>query len=243
MRGAALRDELAALQARFDGRESREEDLRRIAALQAAVAQRDALVANASEEMRYYKIELQNREENYNQLFGKKPTIGKINPLSRRGSSRGGDALALGLGATAAPLAMGAPGSFTNGSAGGGSGPPSRAGSRRNSSTELKLPPPPPAEDDAGVVGSDAAADAATADATAALAAAAGAGRVLDRRPSGVDRVAVLDRRPSTAAKTGPGLAAAAAAAAAETLGLGLGRPTSAAVGAGGGGRHWKSSK
>ena len=41
-------------------------------AMEDAMRQREATVQRAMEEMHYYKLELQNREENYNQLFGAK---------------------------------------------------------------------------------------------------------------------------------------------------------------------------
>ena len=49
-------------------RESRPEDLAKLEAMARVVQQRDALVQRAKEEMHYYKLELQNREENYNQV-------------------------------------------------------------------------------------------------------------------------------------------------------------------------------
>ena len=61
---------LASLQERFDARESRPEDLKRMQQMEDAVRKREAAVQRAMDEMHYYKLELQNREENYNQLFG-----------------------------------------------------------------------------------------------------------------------------------------------------------------------------
>jgi len=40
-------------------------------------------------QVQYYKLELTNREDNYNQLFGKRPTVGVIDPLAGRKKSSG----------------------------------------------------------------------------------------------------------------------------------------------------------
>ena len=67
---SSMGQSLSELQHRFNERESRPEDLRRLAEMQQALKQREDVVKRAMEEMHYYKLELQNREENYNQLFG-----------------------------------------------------------------------------------------------------------------------------------------------------------------------------
>lgn len=59
---------------------------RQIGAMQAALAEREGAMARMMDEMHYYKLELQNREENYNQLFSKQPRIGVMNPLGKRNS-------------------------------------------------------------------------------------------------------------------------------------------------------------
>merc|ERR1711991_113191 len=65
-----LQEQLEDLRQRFEARESREEDLAEIRALRDTVAERDAQLQQAQEELRYYKLELLNREENFNQRFG-----------------------------------------------------------------------------------------------------------------------------------------------------------------------------
>jgi hypothetical protein len=60
----------AELQARLDARESRPEDLALIEQLKKAVREKDELVRRTYEEMKYFKLELQNREENFNKNFG-----------------------------------------------------------------------------------------------------------------------------------------------------------------------------
>lgn len=81
-----LQKRLAELQELYDNRPSREEDLDLIARLQqenlGLTAQCDKLV----EEMKFYKLELVNREQNYNKVFGSQPNVGVMNPLARKGS-------------------------------------------------------------------------------------------------------------------------------------------------------------
>ncbi|KAL3932321.1 MAG: hypothetical protein SGPRY_000751 [Prymnesium sp.] len=79
-----LNEQMRTLQERFDHRESREEDLAKLDAMAKVVQQRDALVQRAKEEMHYYKLELQNREENYNQLFSKNLRVGVMNPIPNK---------------------------------------------------------------------------------------------------------------------------------------------------------------
>ena len=57
-------------------------------ALQQALRQREVFVQRAAEEMQYYKLELQNREENYNQLFGDK-AVNKANGMGKPGPKGG----------------------------------------------------------------------------------------------------------------------------------------------------------
>ena len=146
-------------------------------AIAAALRRPDALVANASEEMRYYKASCRTaRRTTTSSSAGR---IGKINPLS----SRGGDTLSLGLGADCA-VRGGARSCSPTATAGGGSGPPSR-----ELATELRrraeAPPPRLAEDDAGgrvaILGDRTRATRAA----AAAAAAASSTAALGRRPGG----------------------------------------------------------
>ncbi len=36
----------------------------------------------AAEDMKFYKLELINREESYNKMFGTNPNVGVLNPLA-----------------------------------------------------------------------------------------------------------------------------------------------------------------
>ena len=59
------------LEARFLSRESRPEDVERIRFLEAEMVKKDAEIKSVREEMRYFKLELLNREENFNSKFAK----------------------------------------------------------------------------------------------------------------------------------------------------------------------------
>merc|ERR1719330_906987 len=84
---AMLEERNRELQALYDNRPSREEDLARIAELEAEVQQKDAVIKRLVEEMQFYKLELHNREQNYNKVFGAQPTVGIMNPIASRKSA------------------------------------------------------------------------------------------------------------------------------------------------------------
>jgi hypothetical protein len=73
---AALHHALSTLQYRFDHREPRAEDVARIRELEEYGVQAEKTKRKAIEEMKYYKLELLNREENYNKTFGRSPMVG-----------------------------------------------------------------------------------------------------------------------------------------------------------------------
>ena len=64
------------LQTRFEQRESRDEDLQAIAELQQRVIALTKDRKQALEDLKFYKLELINREENYNKTFGRSPIVG-----------------------------------------------------------------------------------------------------------------------------------------------------------------------
>lgn len=66
---------------RYARRESRPEDVNRIAELERLVAERDALVRKTMDEMAYIKRELLNREEMYNKTFARTPNVGFMQVL------------------------------------------------------------------------------------------------------------------------------------------------------------------
>lgn len=53
-----------------------------IRSLQEDVTMKDNLLKKAAEDMKFYKLELVNREDSYNKMFGTNPNIGFINPLA-----------------------------------------------------------------------------------------------------------------------------------------------------------------
>ena len=66
----------------FQGRPSRPEDLQLIETLQNEVSVREADLKKAAEDMKFYKLELINRETTFNNMFGySEPTIGLVNPM------------------------------------------------------------------------------------------------------------------------------------------------------------------
>jgi hypothetical protein len=78
-----LEERFAELQELYDSRPSRPEDLEMLNKLQEEIVNKEKLLQKAAEDMKFYKLELINREENYNKVFGSNPTVGLINPLSK----------------------------------------------------------------------------------------------------------------------------------------------------------------
>ena len=76
-----LNERFLELQELYENRPSRPEDLELVRQLQEDVAQKDALLKKAAEDMKFYKLELINREDSYNKMFGTNPNVGVINPL------------------------------------------------------------------------------------------------------------------------------------------------------------------
>jgi hypothetical protein len=70
---AELTDVQAALadaQKRLSNRESRPEDMALVEQLKGLIIQQQALIAKQENEMKFFKLELMNREENFNRRFG-----------------------------------------------------------------------------------------------------------------------------------------------------------------------------
>jgi hypothetical protein len=84
------RSALEALDIRWRKRESRPEDVRRIHLLETECAGKDELVAKTREEMMYFKREMLNREENFNQKFGRSPVVGVMQVVRPKDSGFGG---------------------------------------------------------------------------------------------------------------------------------------------------------
>ena len=73
---AELQARFTSLEERFLNRESRPEDVERIRFLEAEMIKKNKEVKRVKEEMKYFKLELLNREENFNSKFGRSPNVG-----------------------------------------------------------------------------------------------------------------------------------------------------------------------
>ncbi|GAA6101926.1 protein FAM184A isoform X2 [Tachysurus ichikawai] len=90
-----LKDKISALQILLDGtedkfrnRESRQEDLQRIADLREMVAERESLVKKLVDDKKFYQLELVNRDTSFNKVFNTSPNVGVINPLIKHKSRK-----------------------------------------------------------------------------------------------------------------------------------------------------------
>ena len=72
----AAQAEYKELEDRWRKRESLPEDLNRIIQLENEMIEKDELVVKTREEMLYFKREMLNREENFNQKFNRTPNVG-----------------------------------------------------------------------------------------------------------------------------------------------------------------------
>ena len=83
-----------ALEEKYKNRESRPEDVARISQLEREMVEKDELVAKTREEMLYFKREMLNREENYNQKFNRTPNVGVMQVLKGKDHLSGSDSAA-----------------------------------------------------------------------------------------------------------------------------------------------------
>ena len=74
-----LNEKFVELQELYNNRPSRPEDLELIRTLQEEIVAKEAAIKKAAEDMKFYKLELINREQSYNQMFGTNPNIGLLN--------------------------------------------------------------------------------------------------------------------------------------------------------------------
>jgi hypothetical protein len=86
-----LQAELDKMERRYQNRDSREDDLARIRALEQELVDKDELVVKTREEMMYFKREMLNREESYNVKFNSKPNVGVMQVIKSKdeGGSKG----------------------------------------------------------------------------------------------------------------------------------------------------------
>jgi len=68
----------------FENRPSRPEDLEMIQHLSTDNIQKEEALKKAVEDLKFYKLELVNREENFNKMFGANPNVGVFNPLQKK---------------------------------------------------------------------------------------------------------------------------------------------------------------
>lgn len=84
-----LEQRLTDSQDLYSRRSSRPEDLERIAGLQSENAKLASEVAKLMKDMKYYKLELLNREKNFNKLFNASPNVGVMSVLKTGGPTSG----------------------------------------------------------------------------------------------------------------------------------------------------------
>ena len=68
----------------FEDRPSREEDIRLIQRLQEAVAKKEEELKVAWESLKFFKLELINRENVYNKMFNANPNVGILVPFEAK---------------------------------------------------------------------------------------------------------------------------------------------------------------
>ena len=76
-----MQEEYDELKQLFDDRPSKEEDLRLIQKLQQLLEQREDDLRRAWQELKFFKLELINRENNYNKMFNATPNVGVLDPF------------------------------------------------------------------------------------------------------------------------------------------------------------------
>mmetsp|Transcript_32609 Transcript_32609/g.28867 ORF Transcript_32609/g.28867 Transcript_32609/m.28867 type:complete len:244 (+) Transcript_32609:203-934(+) len=75
-----LEERYNEIQNLYDSRPSRPEDMETIKKLIYEIEQKDNLLKKAAEDMKFYKLELVNRENSYNKMFGTNPNVGVMDP-------------------------------------------------------------------------------------------------------------------------------------------------------------------
>lgn len=68
----------------YQQRPSRPEDLDLVKQLQDDILAKEQALKKAAEDMKFYKLELINREQSYNTMFGTNPNVGLMNPLGAK---------------------------------------------------------------------------------------------------------------------------------------------------------------
>ena len=78
-----LNENFKEIEQLYNGRPSRPEDLELIKQLQDDILNKEQAIKKAAEDMKFYKLELINREHSYNTMFGTNPNVGVINPVGK----------------------------------------------------------------------------------------------------------------------------------------------------------------
>lgn len=68
----------------FEERPSREEDVKLIQRLQQSLAMKEDELKRAWESLKFYKLELINRENVYNKMFNANPNVGILDPFEAK---------------------------------------------------------------------------------------------------------------------------------------------------------------
>merc|ERR1712126_251761 len=74
---------------KYLNRDSRPEDTEMIEHLNLVIKEKEAIVIQMEEDMKYYQLELVNREQNYNSMFSSNPQVGLLDPLNMRNAAGG----------------------------------------------------------------------------------------------------------------------------------------------------------
>ena len=72
---------LEEVEGKFRNRPSREEDVELIRQLQHTIMEQEILNKKINEERKQYRLELVNREANFNRMFNASPNVGVLNPI------------------------------------------------------------------------------------------------------------------------------------------------------------------
>jgi len=73
-----LNEKFIELQDLYEGRPSRPEDLEMLRDLNEQIVRKDEFIKKQEDDMKFYKLELINREQSYNQMFGTTPMLGGV---------------------------------------------------------------------------------------------------------------------------------------------------------------------
>lgn len=71
-----LTERLAQVEDKFANRPSRPEDLKRIEELREGLKRKELTIKKMAQEMKFFKLELLNREQNFNKMFNRAPNVG-----------------------------------------------------------------------------------------------------------------------------------------------------------------------